>query len=90
MIVEMEVMNSAAKASNAKMEHSNVNQDIVLLHTSVAMVIEIVETCLMKLAAHRNIQEVAIVLKQDSSATTISVFSILTFVMVLTIAEVTF
>lgn len=88
MIVETEVMNLIAKGSSAKTELSNVNLDIVLLLTSDVMAIEIVEICQMKLDALQNIQEVAIVLKQDSNVTTTSAFSILTFVMVLMIVEV--
>lgn len=87
--VAMEVTSLTVKASNVKMEHSNVNQGTVLLLTSDVMVIEIVAICLMKLDVHQNIQEVAIALKHDSSVTIISVFSTLTFVMVLTIVEIT-
>lgn len=85
----MEVMNLTAKTSNAKTEHSNVNLVIVLPHTSVAMVIEIVETCPMKLDVLQNILVDVTALKQDSNVTTTSACSILMFAMVQMIAEVT-
>lgn len=88
MIAEMEVMNFTARASSAKMAHSNVIQDTVLQHTSVVMEIEIVEICLMKLDVLQNIQEEDTVLKPDSNVITISAFSTPTFVMGLMIVEV--
>jgi hypothetical protein len=88
MIAGMEVMNFIARASSAKMVHSNVIQVTVLQHTSAVMVIEIAAICLMKLDVHLNIQEEDTVLKQDSNVITISAFSTPTFVMVLMIVEV--
>lgn len=89
MIAEMDLMNYTVKTSNAKMEHSNVNQDIVLLPTSDVMEIVIVEICQMKLDVHPNILVVDTVQKQDSNVTTISVYSILMSVTVQMIVEIT-
>lgn len=88
-IAEMDRMSCIARTSSAKMEHSNVNQGIALLLTSVVTEIVIAVICLMKLDAHRNIQAAATVQKRDSNVTTIFVFSILTFVTELMIAEIT-
>ena len=88
MIAEMDLMSYTAKTSNARMEHSNVNQDTVLLHTSDVMAIVIVETCQMKSGAHQNILVEDTVQKLDSNVTIISVYSILTFVTVQMIVEI--
>lgn len=89
MIAVMGQMSFTAKASNAKMERSSVNQATALLLTSGAMVIVIVEICLMKLAAHRSIQAVDTVPRRGSSATTTSVCLIPTFAMELMTAVTT-
>ena len=88
MIVEMDLMSYTAKTSNAKMERSNVNQAIVLLHTSDVTEIVIVEICQMKLDVHQNILVVDTVQKLDSNVTTISVYSILMSVTVQMIVEI--
>lgn len=80
MTVEMDLMNYIAKTSNARMEHSNVNQVIALLHTLDVTVIVIAEICQMKLDVHQNILVVDTVQKLDSNVTTISVFLILMYV----------
>lgn len=82
-------MNSTAKASSAKTEPSSVNQVIALLHTSAAMEIVIVVTCLMKLIAHRDSLVVATVLKRDSNVTTTSASQTRTFAMGRMIAVIT-
>jgi hypothetical protein len=88
MIVEMDLMSYTAKTSNARMEHSNVNQAIVLLHTSDVMEIVIVEICQMKLDVLQNILVVDTAQKLDSNVTTISVYSILMSVTVQMIVEI--
>lgn len=89
MIVEMDLMNYTVKISNAKMEHSNVNQVIVLLPTLDVMEIVTVEICQMKLDVHQNILVVDTVQKQDSNVTIISVYLILMSVTVQMIVEIT-
>lgn len=79
MTAETDLTNFTAKDSSAKTIHSNVNRDIVLHHTSVAMVIAIVVISQMKLVVPRNIQEVAIARKHDSSVTTTSACQMLMF-----------
>lgn len=81
--------NFTVKASNARTEHSNVNQAIALHHTSVAMVIVTVAICLMKSIVRRDSLEVATALRLVSSVTTTSACRTLTFVMVQTIAVTT-
>lgn len=88
MIVVMAVTSSIVKDSSVKTEHSNANQVIVLLLTSVVMAIVIVETCLMKSDAHPSTQEVVIVLKLDSNVITISASLTLTCAMDPMIVEV--
>lgn len=81
MIAVMDPMNCTAKASNARMEHSNVNQVTALRHTSDVMAIEIVAICPMKSIVHRDSQAVAIALRRDSNVTTTSASPIPMFAM---------
>lgn len=88
MTVEMDLMNCTAKTSNARMEHSNVNQAIALLHTLDVMVIVIAVICQMKSDVHQNILVVDTVQKLDSNVTTTSVYLILMSVMAQMIVEI--